>query len=103
MLGIEGESLESQEQLAEFFGVKDGVLVKAVTPAIVMLLALVVQPGTPSFAEAVATATTIVTAVPTATATAIAGQSTQAVAYQINPAHTGAAQLPSLVPPLVQK
>jgi len=30
MLGIEGESLESQEQLADFFGVKDGVLVKAV-------------------------------------------------------------------------
>jgi serine protease Do len=30
MLGIEGESLQSQEQLAEFFGVKDGVLVKAV-------------------------------------------------------------------------
>lgn len=30
MLGIEGESLESQEQLAEFFGVKEGVLVKAV-------------------------------------------------------------------------
>ena len=29
MLGIEGESLESQEQLAEFFGVKDGVLVKS--------------------------------------------------------------------------
>ena len=31
MLGIEGESLQSQAQLAEFFGVKDGVLVKAVT------------------------------------------------------------------------
>jgi serine protease Do len=30
MLGIDGESLESQEQLAEFFGVKEGVLVKAV-------------------------------------------------------------------------
>jgi serine protease Do len=30
MLGIEGESLESQEQLADFFGVKEGVLVKAV-------------------------------------------------------------------------
>ncbi len=30
MLGIEGESLASQEQLAEFFGVKDGVLVKVV-------------------------------------------------------------------------
>ena len=30
MLGIEGESLESQEQLAEFFGVKEGVLVKTV-------------------------------------------------------------------------
>jgi serine protease Do len=29
-LGIEGESLRSQEQLAEFFGVKDGVLVKSV-------------------------------------------------------------------------
>jgi serine protease Do len=31
MLGIEGESLGQQEQLADFFGVKDGVLVKAVT------------------------------------------------------------------------
>jgi serine protease Do len=31
MLGIEGESLGQEEQLAEFFGVKDGVLVKAVT------------------------------------------------------------------------
>jgi len=30
MLGIEGESLASQEQLADFFGVKDGVLVKLV-------------------------------------------------------------------------
>jgi serine protease Do len=30
MLGIEGESLESQEQLADFFGVKEGVLVKTV-------------------------------------------------------------------------
>jgi serine protease Do len=30
MLGIEGESLRSQEQLADFFGVKDGVLVKLV-------------------------------------------------------------------------
>jgi serine protease Do len=30
VLGIEGESLDSQEQLAEFFGVKNGVLVKAV-------------------------------------------------------------------------
>jgi serine protease Do len=30
MLGIEGESLGSQEQLAEFFGVKEGVLVKVV-------------------------------------------------------------------------
>jgi serine protease Do len=30
VLGIEGESLRSQEQLAEFFGVKDGVLVKLV-------------------------------------------------------------------------
>ena len=30
MLGIDAESLESQEQLAEFFGVKEGVLVKAV-------------------------------------------------------------------------
>ena len=30
VLGIEGESLTSQEQLAEFFGVKDGVLVKLV-------------------------------------------------------------------------
>jgi serine protease Do len=29
-LGIEGESLDSQEQLAEFFGVKNGVLVKSV-------------------------------------------------------------------------
>jgi serine protease Do len=32
MLGIEGESLGQEDQLAEFFGVKDGVLVKAVTP-----------------------------------------------------------------------
>jgi serine protease Do len=30
VLGIEGESLRSQEQLAEFFGVKGGVLVKSV-------------------------------------------------------------------------
>jgi serine protease Do len=30
MLGIEGESLASQDQLADFFGVKDGVLVKVV-------------------------------------------------------------------------
>ncbi len=30
MLGIEGESLRSEEQLAEFFGVKEGVLVKLV-------------------------------------------------------------------------
>ena len=30
MLGIEGESLGQEQQLAEFFGVKDGVLVKAV-------------------------------------------------------------------------
>ena len=30
MLGIDGESLESQEQLADFFGVKEGVLVKSV-------------------------------------------------------------------------
>ena len=30
VLGIEGESLRAQEQLAEFFGVKDGVLVKSV-------------------------------------------------------------------------
>jgi serine protease Do len=30
MLGIEGESLGSQQQLAEFFGVKEGVLVKVV-------------------------------------------------------------------------
>ena len=30
MLGIEGESLGREEQLAEFFGVKEGVLVKAV-------------------------------------------------------------------------
>jgi serine protease Do len=30
VLGIEGESLTSQEQLADFFGVKDGVLVKLV-------------------------------------------------------------------------
>jgi serine protease Do len=29
-LGIEGESLDAQEQLAEFFGVKEGVLVKLV-------------------------------------------------------------------------
>ncbi|HEY2015714.1 MAG TPA: PDZ domain-containing protein [Bryobacteraceae bacterium] len=31
MLGIYGEALGQQEQLAEFFGVKEGVLVKAVT------------------------------------------------------------------------
>jgi serine protease Do len=31
MLGIIGEPLGNQEQLAEFFGVKDGVLVKSVT------------------------------------------------------------------------
>jgi serine protease Do len=31
ILGIEGEALGQEEQLAEFFGVKDGVLVKAVT------------------------------------------------------------------------
>jgi serine protease Do len=31
VLGIYGESLGNQEQLAEFFGVKDGVLVKSVT------------------------------------------------------------------------
>jgi serine protease Do len=31
MLGVMGESLNSEEQLAEFFGVKDGVLVKSVT------------------------------------------------------------------------
>ena len=31
MLGIYGESLGQQEQLAEFFGVKDGVLVKSVS------------------------------------------------------------------------
>ena len=30
MLGIIGESLGPEEQLAEFFGVKDGVLVKSV-------------------------------------------------------------------------
>jgi serine protease Do len=30
VLGIEGESLNSQEQLADFFGVKEGVLVKLV-------------------------------------------------------------------------
>ena len=30
MLGIMGESLAQQEQLAEFFGVKEGVLVKSV-------------------------------------------------------------------------
>lgn len=30
LLGIEGESLGPQQQLAEFFGVKDGVLVKSV-------------------------------------------------------------------------
>ncbi len=75
----------------------------AVATAIVMLLALIAHPGTSSFAQAVASATTTLTAVPTATATPIAGQNTQAVAYQINPAHTGAAQLPSLVAPLVQK
>jgi len=32
MIGIYGESLAQQEQLAEFFGVKDGVLVRSVTP-----------------------------------------------------------------------
>ena len=31
MLGIEGEALGQEAQLAEFFGVKDGVLVKSVT------------------------------------------------------------------------
>ena len=31
MLGIEGEALGQEQQLAEYFGVKDGVLVKAVT------------------------------------------------------------------------
>jgi len=31
MLGIEGEALGQEEQLADFFGVKDGVLVKSVT------------------------------------------------------------------------
>ncbi len=31
MLGIEGEALGQEQQLAEFFGVKDGVLVKAVS------------------------------------------------------------------------
>ena len=31
MLGIYGESLAQEQQLAEFFGVKDGVLVKSVT------------------------------------------------------------------------
>ena len=31
MLGIEGEALGQEQQLADFFGVKDGVLVKAVT------------------------------------------------------------------------
>jgi serine protease Do len=31
MLGIEGEALGQEPQFAEFFGVKDGVLVKAVT------------------------------------------------------------------------
>jgi C-terminal processing protease CtpA/Prc len=30
LLGIQGESLGNQEQLAEFFGVKEGVLVKSV-------------------------------------------------------------------------
>ena len=30
VLGIEGESLTSEQQLAEYFGVKDGVLVKLV-------------------------------------------------------------------------
>jgi S1-C subfamily serine protease len=30
VLGIEGESLRSEEQLADFFGVKEGVLVKSV-------------------------------------------------------------------------
>jgi serine protease Do len=32
MLGIEGEALSHERQFAEFLGVKDGVLVKAVTP-----------------------------------------------------------------------
>jgi serine protease Do len=32
MIGIYGESLAQQEQLAEFFGVKEGVLVRSVTP-----------------------------------------------------------------------
>jgi serine protease Do len=32
MLGIEGESLDQQHQFAEFFGVKDGVLVRSVIP-----------------------------------------------------------------------
>jgi outer membrane protein assembly factor BamB len=36
----------------------------------------------------------------TPTPTLVAGQSTEAVAYQENPAHSGAAQLPGLVPPL---
>ena len=31
VLGIEGESLSSEQQLAEFFGVKEGVLVKSVS------------------------------------------------------------------------
>ena len=31
MLGITGESLGQEEQFAEFFGVKDGVLVKSVS------------------------------------------------------------------------
>jgi len=48
----------------------------AVATAIVMLLALITHPGTPSFAQAVASATTTLTAMPTATATPIAGQST---------------------------
>jgi serine protease Do len=32
IIGIYGESLAQQEQLAEFFGVKEGVLVRSVTP-----------------------------------------------------------------------
>jgi serine protease Do len=32
LLGIQGEPLGNEEQLAEFFGVKDGVLVKSVNP-----------------------------------------------------------------------
>jgi len=74
----------------------------ALGSTILILLVQAAIPRTSSFAEVV-TSTTAPTSVATATPTPIAGQSTQAVAYQINPAHTGAIQLASLVPPLVQK